>query len=269
MGYTQHGIKYAELSDPPDVPDDIGATQRLNNTAQTWLAALDGGNLSTLNNTAIRAATEESFVASAQTAVTAGVTRQNGQQASVNAIQARNDSVNTRLNTRDTTLAGDSSAVQGFGGRIGNLNSQKGRGCVGFQLGRFTTNIPVNSRFTPITSVTFNDPAPMSTRVYRISGQANFNSSDTNFNAECYIGVAAITGTSTTGTTLYSATVLGGAQTQYGAGTGYVEGVFTGVTASQWTAWLYLTGPSAVPAVVGWDTYSLQSLCLEDIGLQI
>lgn len=269
MGSTQHGIKYPELTDLPNVPSDIGGLQKLNQTAQTWLATLDAANLSTLAATATRAGTEEAYVATTQTAIRAANSRQSAQQTSVNAIQARNDSINTRLNTRDTTLTSDSTAVQGFGGRIGNVNTQAGRGCIGFQSGKFPTTVPVNSTFTPVTSITFNDPAPAASRVYRISGQANFNSTDTNFSSECYIGVAAIAGTTTSGAVLYSATVLAGTQTQYGAGTGYIEGVFTGITASQWTAWLYLTGPSYVAVKVGWDTYSIQSLCLEDIGLQI
>jgi hypothetical protein len=267
MASTAHGITYPVMTDLPDVPGDIGGPGKLDQSTQTWLAALDTTNLASLATVNGNCASMETTVAGVNTSINTAVTRQNGQQASVNAITARNTSVTSRLNARDTTLATDSTTVAGFGGAISGMNSTKGRGLV---QAAFPPAIDIASGTTgQFGSITFNDPAPSSSRIYRASVQcsASMGSGQSGALYYVYLSMAWQQGTTFTNAANESwLTILGD---PYESVKNFsIEFVFSGIPWSQWTLWIFSQNSTG-----GRDYWlgrlGIPHITLEDIGLQL
>jgi hypothetical protein len=265
MGFTVHGIKYPELPDPPNVPDDIGAAGKLDATTQAWLAQLDATNLADLAAQNLACANTETNVTAASNGVAAGITRQAGQQSQINAISGNNDSITNRLNARDTTLAADSSTVQGYAGQIAGLQTLKGRGLLGIKsLDGTTISTAGNGTFG---SITFNDPAPSATRMYRAAMQVNVinNGGGSNsFIGNLYLYYA-------TGTTFATSRLLGSCpwSVDYYTVTAeptWIDVVFSAVTDAQWTVWAVATQIPGIQYQVGRIG---DFLTLEDVGLSL
>ena len=267
MGFTPHGIKYPEMSDLPNVPDDIGGLQKLDQTTQAWLSQLDSTNLASLAGLNSQVAAEETSVAAVNGSITTAITRQTAQQAPVNAIQARNDSINTRLTNRDFALGADQSTINGIPGSLSTYTAIKGRGFLGYSAVA-PTNIPQNSGFVPFAHYTFNDPAPSSNRVYRATLQCSPYFTYQSPAMIVRTGVVAWAGTAFPG----QVTAYVDQYTDPGIFSGpgiTLEFTFTGVVASQWTLWAACSSASNFSYTMGSSFSDRGFLLLEDIGLQL
>lgn len=270
MPETAHGIVYPSMTDLPDVPFNIGGLDELNESTQTWLADLDSTNLGTLTTLNGDCASTETTVAGVNTGINTAVTRQSGQQTSVTAITSGNANVVGRLNARDTTLTTDTNTVTGFGGQITGMNSTKGRGLVGFSRGSFPsgTHVP-GSTTLPFGSVTFNDPAPASNRMYRGSVLVDV-SAGTSLTAlsSIFLSVGWRSGTTFSASSGDTRAELILWPPLESVKTFNIEVVFTNITWTQWTFWVY--SQNFYTSSDYWlGVYGVPSITLEDIGLQL
>lgn len=265
MGLTLHGIKYPEMTDLPNVPDDIGGIAKLNQSTQTWFSHLDTANLGKISAMNTRCATAEGSITTLNTGITTATNRQNAQQLAVNAVTSRNDSVNTRLNTRDTTLASDQSNANGFSGQATSLNTQKGRGFIGYANLFSATNVPHNGGYIPFGHITFNDPAPNANRVYRGFISVTLQVPGAGGDTYALMGLAGWVGTTWPGgvdswvTQTYSGT--------HNKVTLFLDYTFTGMSTSQWTLWASILANSGYDFTIGAQAGDFMTL--EDIGLQL
>lgn len=268
MGVTTHGIKYPEPSNLPNVPDDIGGVAKLDQTTQSWLAALDTANLASLSAMNGRCASAGGQISTLSTSITTAANRQLGQQTSVTSITSRNDNVNTRLNSRDATLASDQSTIAGFPGQLTSMATIKGRGLIGF-VSVGTTIVSTGAGWTPLAQYTFNDPAPNANRIYRGFAQISIDAGISNTTSRSSnFGMIAAPGTSFPGSPTYTTTQA--YDGQYNAlVTVVIDYAFTGISASTWTLWLAATGNSMTSASMGGVAGGGAFLTLEDIGLQL
>lgn len=268
MGFTVHGIKFPELPDLPNVPDDIGGTGKLDATTQAWLSRLDATNVANLSAQNIGCATTETSVTSATASSATASSRQAAQQSQITAITAGNSSIASRLSSRDTTLVADQSTIQGYAGQITGLQSLKPRGLLGIAHPQPTT-ISTGGSWQVFASLTFNDTAtPSGSRQYRAMLQANV------FDSSGLTGVGYIVNLSlfyTAGTAFGTARPVGSCTFALDSSTvtrapALIDQIFTSVTDSQWTVWAAAQQISAVQfsvAEIG------DFLTLEDVGLSL
>lgn len=266
MGLTLHGIKYPEMPDIPNVPDDIGGLAKLDQTTQAWLASLDTANLSKLSAMNIRCATTEGTTGALSANTTTAVNRQSSQQVTVASFTTRNDSVTTRLNVRDVTLAADQSAVLGFPGQIASLNTTKGRGLVGYVSANTNTNVHQGGDVVPFAHFTFNDPSPSVNRAYRVLASVTLSIPTGSAATTLTVGCVRAPGTTFPGWAVPSNVPV---DQSFNGTYGYINSVFldlsfTGITDSQWTVWIYASSAGAFDYIAGAGLGDFMTL--EDTG---
>lgn len=269
MGTTTHGIKYPEMTDLPNVPDDIGGLTKLDQTTQSWFTQLDTTNLASLATQNGRCATTETSVTTTNASITTAVNRQAAQQTSVNSITSRNDSINTRLNARDTSLSSTQATTNSFAGQISALQT-RGRGLLGYTRGYADAiQVAFGGSETAVKSITFNDSSPNASRVYRAFLDTDISMADGTTGTLFYavVGFMWASGTTYPGGYNYSTITILDSGVQF-ANHVTLETTFTGITASRWTLWAVLAGPAA-SGYFYFNRFGTHIFTLEDVGLQL